>query len=360
MEVTNKIRIDRVIRFPGPLAKGFSVHYLIGTFAATPAGDAKTGDLSMFATGQMSFTMLDDRDVVRVGGEDKQDFLQNIITNDVSRVSDATAIWAALLTPQGKYLHDFFVIAMDDALMLDCEGGRGGDLVERLGRYKLRSKVEISDVSADWAVAALMGTEADADALVGFEGRGGPFAGGICYVDPRYGAMGSRLLFPRGEAAQLLESGFEQAEPGIFDHTRLCMGLPDGSRDLALEKALPMENGFDPLNGLDWDKGCYVGQEMTARMRYRANIRRQLLPVSIDGPAPQSGATIFLGDRDAGEMRSSASDIGLALLRIDALEALQGSELALTAGSSTLTPMRPPWLDQAADGKAEDDGGDNG
>ena len=138
------------------------------------------------------------------------------------------------------------------------------------------------------------------------------------------------------------------------------MGLPDGSRDLALEKALPMENGFDPLNGLDWDKGCYVGQEMTARMRYRANIRRQLLPVSIDGPAPQSGATIFLGDRDAGEMRSSANEIGLALLRIDALEALQGSELALTAGSSTLTPMRPPWLDQAADGKAEDDGGDNG
>ncbi len=145
----------------------------------------------MFATGQMSFTMLDDRGVVRVGGEDKQDFLQNIITNDVSRVSDATAIWAALLTPQGKYLHDFFIIAMDDALMLDCEGGRGGDLVERLGRYKLRSKVDISDVSADWAVAALMGTEADADALVGFEGRGGPFAGGICYVYPRYGAMGS-------------------------------------------------------------------------------------------------------------------------------------------------------------------------
>ena len=203
--------------------------------------------------------------------------------------------------------------------------------------------MEIADVSRDWSVAALMGTEADANALVGFEGRGGPFGGGVCYVDPRYGAMGARALVPRGEAAQLLNAGFEQAEPGIFDYTRLCLGLPDGSRDLALDKALPMENGFDALNGIDWDKGCYVGQEMTARMRYRANIRRQLLPVAIDGPLPDYGAAIMLGQREAGEMRSSAQDIGLALLRVDALKTLSEDELTLTAGASTLTPLRPPW-----------------
>lgn len=314
----------------------------------------------MLPTGQVTFTLLDDRGVVRVAGEDKCDFLQNIITNDVSRVSETNAIWAALLTPQGKYLHDFFVIGSGDALMLDCERDRSADLVERLKRYKLRSKVEISEVSGDWAVAALMGAEADANALVGFEGRGGPFAGGICYVDPRYGAMGARLLVPRGEVAQLLTAGFEQVEPDVFEYTRLCMGLPDGSRDLAVDKALPMENGFDALNGIDWNKGCYVGQEMTARMRYRANARRQLVPVAIDGPVPGCGTAVMLDQREVGEMRSSARDIGLALLRIDALETLHGGEGALKAGASTLMPLRPPWLGPPRDGEAEGgQGGDN-
>ena len=193
-------------------------------------------------------------------------------------------------------------------------------------------------------MAALMGTDADANALVGFEGRGGPFHGGVCYVDPRYGGMGARALVPRAAVAELLAAGFEQVEPGIHDYTRLCLGIPDGSRDLTVDKALPMENGFDALNGIDWDKGCYVGQEMTARMRYRATKRRQLLPVAIEGAAPESGTPIMLGGREAGEMRSSAQDIGLALLRVDALAGLNGDGDRLTADGATLTPLRPPWL----------------
>jgi folate-binding protein YgfZ len=310
----------------------------------------------MFPMGQMTFTLLDDRALVRVGGEDAREFLNNIITNDVTRVSANRAIWAALLSPQGKYLHDFFVAAVNDTLMLDCEKARVGDLMERLQRYKLRSKVEIADVTGDWAVAALMGTDADAGALVGFEGQGGPFAGGICYVDPRYGGMGARALIPRGAVAELPAAGFEQAEPGILDHTRLCLGIPDGSRDLSIDKALPMENGFDGLNGIDWDKGCYVGQEMTARMRYRATVRRQLLPVAIEGAGPEPGTPIKLGEREAGEMRSSAQNIGLALLRIDALADLGGNRL--TAAGATLTPLRPPWL--AAPGEDESLGKNEG
>ena len=303
----------------------------------------------MFPMGQMTLTLLDDRALVRVGGEDAREFLQNIITNDVTRVSNSRTIWAALLSPQGKYLHDFFIIAVNDALMLDCEKARVGDLMDRLQRYKLRSKIEITQVTEDWTLAALMGTDADANALVGFEGQGGPFASGVCYVDPRYGGMGARALIPRGAMSELLAAGFEQVEPGIHDHTRLCLGIPDGSRDLTVDKALPMENGFDALNGIDWDKGCYVGQEMTARMRYRATVRRQLLPVAIEGPAPEPGTPIMLGEREAGEMHSSAQDIGLALLRIDAMaslnsEGFNGDGDRLTASGTTLTPLRPPWL----------------
>ncbi len=294
----------------------------------------------MFPMGQMTLTLLDDRAVLRVGGADARAFLQNIVTNDVTRVSANRAVWAALLSPQGKYLHDFFVIAMDDALMLDCEAARIDDLAQRLKGYMLRSKVEIAQV--DWAVAALMGTDADAGALVGFEGQGGPFAGGLCYVDPRYGGLGARALIPAGAVAELQAAGFEQVEAAIYDYTRACLGIPDASRDLIVDKALPMENGFDALNGIDWDKGCYIGQEMTSRMRYRATIRRQLLPVSIEGPVPDPGTKIMVGDKEAGEMRSSAQDIGLALLRIDALASLGDGRL--TAGDSTLTPLRPPWL----------------
>ena len=310
----------------------------------------------MFPMGQMTLTLLDDRAVIRVSGEDAREFLQNIITNDVTRVSGGQAIWAALLSPQGKYLHDFFVIAVNDALMLDCEKARVDDLMGRLRRYRLRSKVEIGDVSEDWAVAALMGTDADADALVGSEGRGGPFNGGVCYVDPRYGGMGARALVPRAAVAELLAAGFEKMAPGIHDYTRLCLGIPDGSRDLTIDKALPMENGFDALHGIDWDKGCYVGQEMTARMRYRATVRRQLLPVAIEGAVPQPGTPIMLADREAGEMRSSAQNMGLALLRIDALANLNGDGDRLTAGGAILTPLRPPWLAAPGDPEGEGEG----
>lgn len=306
----------------------------------------------MLEGSQMSFAELPDRGVVRVAGADARDFLQGLITNDVTRVRLDHAVWAALLTPQGKYLHDFFVIEIADAVMLDCEAARADDLVARLSRYKLRAAVEIENVSADWAVAALMGSDADSGALRGFEGRAGPFGGGVCYVDPRFGGIGARALLPRGALGALGEAGFTVLERAAYDHARICAGLPDGSRDLTVDKALLLENGFDALHGVDWDKGCFVGQELTARMRYRATARRQLLPVAIDGPAPDPGSAITLGEKEAGEMRSSADGIGLALLRVDALETLHGGGGPLAAGAATLSPLLPPWLIAPEDGEA--------
>lgn len=315
----------------------------------------------MFSESQKSFAVLEDRGVVSLRGADARPFLQGLVTNDVTRVTPDRAVWAALLTPQGKYLHDFFIAELMDALVLDCERARIPDLIRRLSLYKLRSKVDIMDDSADWAVAALIGTDADARALAGFEGRAGAFAGGVCYVDPRYGGVGARAILPRDAIPQLEAAGFARVDAGDYDLQRLVNGLPDGSRDLAVDKAYLMENGFDALHGIDWDKGCYIGQELTARMRYRATARRQLLPVEIAGTAPAPGTAIVLTDadgneKDAGEMRSARDGIGLALLRVDALEALHGGQGPLRAGETVLTPMRPPWLaagGDAGDGDAE-------
>jgi hypothetical protein len=298
----------------------------------------------MISDGQKTFAILEDRGVVSLRGEDAHPFLQGLVTNDVDQVAPDRAIWTALLTPQGKYLFDFFVIEMMGALVLDCERARIRDLIQRMNRYKLRSRVEIVDDSEDWVVAALVGTEADARALAGSEGRAGTFAGGVCYVDPRYGGAGARTVLPRSAVAQLDAFGFERGDAADYDLHRLVCGLPDGSRDLIAEKSLPMENGFDPLHAIAWDKGCYVGQELTARMRYRGTAKRTLLPVEIDGAVPAPGTSILQDGKDAGEMRSARDGIGLALLRIDALTALREHGAALTSGETRLTPMRPPYL----------------
>ena len=309
----------------------------------------------MISDGQKTFALLENRGVVSLRGDDARGFLQGLVTNDVERVSEENAIWAALLTPQGKYLFDFFIVEMMGALVLDCEGARVDELMSLLKRYKLRSKVDISDDSADWVVVALAGTDADSDALVGFEGRAGGFAGGTCFVDPSYGGAGARAILPRDGIGQLDAAGFERGDAEDYDIHRLVCGLPDGSRDLIVDKSYPMENGFDPLHGIAWDKGCYVGQEMTARMRYRATMKRALLPVEIEGEGAVPGTPVTQAGKDAGEMRSSCNGIGLALLRIDALETLQTGGAPLRAGSAVLTPMRPPYVTpQAAD--ADGDG----
>lgn len=298
----------------------------------------------MLTDGQKSYVVLEDRGVVSLRGADARGFLQGLVTNDVFAATPERAIWAALLTPQGKYLFDFFIVELMGALVLDVERARAPDLARRLGLYKLRSDVAISDDSADWAVVALLGSDADRTALAGFEGRGGEFAGGVCFVDPRYGGAGARAILPRAALPVLDAQGFERADAEDYDLHRLICGLPDGSRDLVVDKSLPMEHGFDAMHGIGWEKGCYVGQEMTARMRWRATVKRTLLPVEIDGDVPAPGTPIRQGTRDAGEMRSGRNGIGLALLRIDALERLGEDDGALTAGSVRLTPMRPPYL----------------
>lgn len=306
----------------------------------------------MLTDGQISYAALEDRGVVSLKGADVRAFLQGLITNNVNRATADHAIWTGFLTPQGKYLFDFFIIEVAGALLLDCEAERIDDLIARLTRYKLRSQVEITDVSGEWAVAALIGGGTDTSALVGFEGRGGPFAGGVCFVDPRYGGGGSRAILPKAALGALEAAGFSRAEAADYDLHRLICGLPDGSRDLLVEKAFPMENGFDQLHGIDWDKGCYVGQEMTARMRYRANAKKMLLPVEVGGALPAPGTAITQDGREVGEMRSGQGGIGLALLRVEALAKLRDGGDGLRAGDTALAPMRPPYLSTPTDAGA--------
>ena len=261
---------------------------------------------------------LPDRGVVAVEGPDRVAFLQGLVSNDVEQAAPGRAIWAAFLTPQGKWLADFFILADGERLLLDVERAQAPMLVQKLTRFRLRSKVTVADLSVDWHVSvAWAGTPAV------------PF-GAIAAPDPRLPDAGWRILSPTNLDAN--------AAAEAWDSHRLALGLPDGSRDLEADKTTLLEAGFDELAGVSWSKGCYMGQELTARTKYRGVLKRRLVPVAITGDLPPSGTPVLRDGTEVGTLRSGRDGMALATLRLDAMGA------ALTCAGAALRPRPPAWL----------------
>ncbi len=284
------------------------------------------------------FCWLEDRGVIAVEGPDARSFLQGIVSNDVTKVKSDQALWSAFLTPQGKYLYDFFLLEHEGALLLDCEVARLGDLLRRLKLYKLRSKVDVSDVSDAWRVAAVWG--ADAAARLGLPaGAGKVVSSGsrLAFVDPRHAAMGARLLQPVSAAPPDLPAG----DRSDWEALRIRLGLPDGSRDMEVDKAILLENGFDELGGVDWKKGCFMGQELTARTKYRGLVKKRLLPIEKDTEFSEESHTVEQEGRAVGELRSRNGRQALALLRLQALE----NEAAMTVEGEEIRVALPEWIE---------------
>ncbi|MEQ8806777.1 MAG: folate-binding protein, partial [Rhodospirillales bacterium] len=275
---------------------------------------------------EQTYVVLEDRGVLAISGDDARTFLQGLVSNDINKVSATRAIHAALLTPQGKYLHDFFIAeAPGGGLLMDCERARLEDLAKRLKLYKLRAKAVIEDQSEQWRVAALPGGAGTA-ALGSDAGTTQAKDGGVLFTDPRLAALGARAILPKDSAEATLSGlGLTAGDRTDYDILRLGLGVPDGSRDMVVDKSILLESGFDELNGVDWKKGCYMGQELTARTKYRGLIKKRLLPVEIEGPLPEAGTPITLDGKEVGEVRSTAAagsgGRGLALIRLEHLEA---------------------------------------
>lgn len=258
---------------------------------------------------------LPDRGVIGIDGPDRVTFLQGLVSNDVEKVAPVRAVWSAFLTPQGRYLAEFFIFATGDTLLLDAPRDAIPDLIRRLSRFRLRSKVSLRDRSEEFAVHAAWGGKPE-------------IADAITAPDPRLPEAGWRFLAP----APLPGT----ASGADYLAHRLALGLPDHA-DLEPEKTLLMEAGFGDLNGVDWDKGCYMGQELTARTRYRGLVKRRLVPVNGTDMLP-AGETIMSGTREAGEVRTARGRRGLALLRLDKLDE------PLTVDGIAITPDIPHWL----------------
>jgi hypothetical protein len=278
---------------------------------------------------------LAERGILAISGEPARDFLQGLITNDIQKASPSRAIYAALLTPQGKFLHDFFIVEHKDRFLLDCSAERMPDLIKRLTMYRMRLKLDITDESDKWDVGAMLPVgemDAPGTAKTRFDG--------VSYVDPRHAGLGERTIrlvdeddtFPTDIAQQ-------DKNRADYEAIRIALGIPDTGKDLIADKSMPLESGFDELQGVDFEKGCYVGQEVTARMKHRNLVKKRLFPVAIDGDVT-AGAIVKSDEVDAGEIRSVINGRGIALLRLDL--AVKGG---LMAEGAAITPEKPDWAE---------------
>ena len=265
--------------------------------------------------------VLDDRGVVEVGGPEAAALLQRLVTNDVEGLAPGEARYAALLTPQGKILVDFLVVADRErpgAFMLDVPRGLAADLAKRLTLYRLRAQVTIADRSSELAVVAHADDEAPAEALARF-------------TDPRAPGLWRRAIVPRAA----LSTGSDAAR-AAYRLARIRAAVPEGGLDFAYGDAFPHDANLDRLAGVDFRKGCYVGQEVVSRMQHRGTARKRVVAVRFEGEAPPIGAAIVAGEAAVGTMGSAAGDAGLALVRLDRAEEAQRAAVPLTVGDIVL------------------------
>lgn len=285
----------------------------------------------------MQAALLSDRGIVRVSGADARRFLNGLFTADIESLTAAAPRYAALLTPQGKIVADFIVVQADgdDAgFLLDCARALAGPLVAKLNFYKLRAKVTVESLAETMGALALW----DADAAPARQ-PGAPW-----FPDPRLGALGWRAIAPPALAAELAEAqGAALVDEVAYEAHRIALGVPRGGCDFAYGDAFPHEADMDQLNGVAFDKGCYVGQEVVSRMQHRGNVRNRVVPVRIDGAAPAPGTPVVVGDKTVGAVGSAADGRGLALLRLDRVADAMGAGLSLLAGTAEVHPVKPAW-----------------
>jgi folate-binding protein YgfZ len=275
---------------------------------------------------------LADRGVVRVSGEDAKSFLDNLITCDLDRVSAHNARFGALLTPQGKILFDFLVFQAPEeiggAYYLDVLKVFAPDLAKRLGFYKLRAKVAIEDLSDSLALVA------------GWDAPRPDDEAGLVVDDPRLPDLGWRAIVAAQDAAEFARDPAE-----AYHAHRITLGVPEGGRDFLFGDAFPHEALMDQLNGVDFDKGCYVGQEVVSRMQHRGTARTRIVPAIYEGGfAADVGVEVTAGEKALGKTGTGAEGRGLVMIRLDrADDALKAGE-TIRAGGIPVRLEKPSWI----------------
>jgi folate-binding protein YgfZ len=283
----------------------------------------------------MKAALLPDRGVVKVAGADARTFLNGLLTTDIAKVSPVQARFGALLTPQGKIIVDCIVAeaASEDGggFFLDCPRALAGELVQKLNFYKLRAKAVCEDLSEVLGVLAVWDGNGNTDY-------------GLVYADPRLAALGQRIMLPPHLAKEAAaDIGADLMEASVYEAHRIALGVPRGGLDFIYGDAFPHEADMDQLAGIDFDKGCYVGQEVVSRMEHRGTARNRIVPIAAESFAPDAGVPVMAGDKQVGVTGSHAGNRGLAMLRLDRVADARAAGTPLTAGGVAIEPRKPDW-----------------
>lgn len=265
--------------------------------------------------------LLADRGVIRVTGGVATDFLHRLVTNALLDIRPGEGRYAALLTPQGKLLFDFFAVPLPEGpeagYLIDCVRDHVPDLIKKLTLHRLRAKIGIEDASAQFGVAALWGEPVPLNFT------------GVVFSDPRNAALGFRLIGAPDELTRIAT-----VPQDLYEARRVALGVPKGGIDFAYGDAFVHDADLDWLNGVDFKKGCYPGQEVVARVQFRNSARKRILKVHFDGPPPAPGSAVMMGDIAIGHIGSIAGSQGLAMLRLDRLEDAKAAGTRLKAGDA--------------------------
>jgi folate-binding protein YgfZ len=298
-------------------------------------------------TESLKAVALPDRKILAISGTDRVKFLQGLMTNDIRRLAPDRALYGGFLTGQGKLLCDAFVVQDGDRILIDIASAHAEGLVKRLVAFKLRAAVEIGETVPALAVAAAWGIGATArlelDSAEGAVGNGALAEAQHAFVDPRIAALGARLIYSAlvPIEAKLARIGFASVSPADYALHRLALGIAD-TAEIGGEVCYPLEANFEVLHGVDFKKGCYVGQELTARMKLKGELRKRILPVSGSAPLPGAGTAVTADGTALGALLAASGTQGLALLRLDRLASAKDD--AIRAQDVQLTVHWPSWL----------------
>ena len=284
----------------------------------------------------MKAAFLADRGVVKVIGDDARSFLNNLLTTEMAEVKPGVAKFGALLTPQGKIVADFLVTEAPaghgGGFLLDCAASLAAPLATKLGFYKLRAKVTVENISDSMGVLAAW----DGEPAMKPE---------LAFADPRNEKLGWRILIPeelKQKVADVIGAGLVESE--AYEAHRIVSGAPRGGLDFMYSDAFPHETNMDRLNGVDFDKGCYVGQEVVSRMQHRGTARTRTVKIILDDFSPEPGQPILAGDKQVGTIGSTAGQHGLALIRTDRVSDALEAGVKLTAGGLPIRIAEPDEL----------------
>ncbi len=282
-------------------------------------------------------TILEQRAIISLSGEETIDFLQGLISNDTRPLTEGEVVYAALLSPQGRFLHDFFLVPWLGKILIDVSRSRLPDLLARLKLYRLRSKIEITPEDT-LCVAALWNEKLDSEAINNDNYK--------IYTDPRLKELGVRLVGSKDSINTFFNQLVcEKVEEAAYKYMRISLTIPD-TEDMIVEKSLLLECGFEQLNGVNFSKGCYIGQEVTARSKFRGQARRSFYQVKSSNDLPEIGVPIMLGDKVAGELRTSCNNIGIAIIYNEDYEAVRNNNMALICKGEKLDVSPASWAEK--------------